>query len=156
MKHRSAFHTLFRKNSPTAQRGRVATSPCVSTPTFSHMGLFRFAVFRGVYDICPFLCSIISLSLQWKKNLFTFYPEHLFIQKDQNMVTVSLSNRLSPTITSVPPQADRIEKYSDSGSSPLQLTPRGYLIEASLRNFPKQCTKQSKQWKVTILKAMWC
>lgn len=72
------------------------------------------------------------------------------------MVTVSLSNRLSPTITSVPPQADRIEKYSDSGSSPLQLTPRGYLIEASLRNFPKQCTKQSKQWKVTILKAMWC
>ncbi len=40
MKHRSAFHTLFRKNSPTAQRGRGATSPCDSTPTFSPYGSF--------------------------------------------------------------------------------------------------------------------
>lgn len=40
MKHRSAFHTLFRKNSPTAQRGRGATSPCDSTPTFGPYGSF--------------------------------------------------------------------------------------------------------------------
>lgn len=40
MKHRSAFHTLFRKNSPTVQRGRGATSPCDSTPTFSPYGSF--------------------------------------------------------------------------------------------------------------------
>lgn len=38
MKHRSAFHTLFRKNSPTAQRGSGDTSPCDSTPTFSPYG----------------------------------------------------------------------------------------------------------------------
>lgn len=84
MKHRSAFHTLFRKNSPTAQRGRVATSPCVSTPTFSHMGLFRFAVFRGVYDICPssYALSYLYLYSGKKKRIHvlprtSFHPEGL-------------------------------------------------------------------------------
>lgn len=30
---------------------------------------------------------------------------------------------------------------------------REYSVEASLRNFPKQCTKQIKQWVVTLLRA---
>lgn len=47
MKHRSAFHTLFRKNSPTVQRGRGATSPRDSTPTFSPYGSFYTCLLLG-------------------------------------------------------------------------------------------------------------
>lgn len=71
------------------------------------------------------------------------------------MPTVSLSDGLTTPIASVTPQAVRVEKNSDSGCSPTAVLPREHLIEASLRNFLKLCTKQSKQWKVTLLKMMW-
>lgn len=40
MKHRSAFHTLFRKNSPTAQRGERSHFPPRFYPHFQSIWLF--------------------------------------------------------------------------------------------------------------------
>lgn len=48
MKHRSAFHTLFRKNSPTAQRGRGATSPLRFYPHFQSIWVFLCLQSLGV------------------------------------------------------------------------------------------------------------
>lgn len=89
MKHRSAFHTLFRKNSPTAQRGREGTSPRYSTPTFSPdrssvSTISRFVRVIGSYNadawrfhlLSVFLFFLISLSVWWKKSYFLF-PLHL-------------------------------------------------------------------------------
>lgn len=65
MKHRSAFHTLFRKNSPTAQRGREGTSPCYSTPTFSPdrssvSTISRFVRVIGSYNADMWMFRLLS------------------------------------------------------------------------------------------------
>lgn len=62
MKHRSAFHTLFRKNSPTVQRGRGATSPRDSTPTFSPYGSFYTCLLLGGGPIMFALAFLILSS----------------------------------------------------------------------------------------------
>lgn len=72
MKHRSAFHTLFRKNSPTARRGRGATSPCESTPTFSPYGSFYTCLLSG--GTIMFALSLLILS-------YCFHAVLLFLFK---------------------------------------------------------------------------
>lgn len=62
MKHRSAFHTLFRKNSPTVQRGRGATSPRDSTPTFSPYGSFYTCLLLGGGGPIMFALAFLILS----------------------------------------------------------------------------------------------
>lgn len=66
MKHRSAFHTLFRKNSPTVQRGRGATSPPWFYPHFQSIWLFLYLppFGGGGYNVCSCF-SNTQLLLSW-------------------------------------------------------------------------------------------
>lgn len=90
------------------------------------------------------------------KKVSTFDSVHLFIWRDWNMLAVSHSNRLTAMIAAVSPLAVRVERFFILFwllcSAVLS---REYFTEASVRNFPKQCTRQSKQWVVTIRRAMW-
>lgn len=96
-------------------------------------------VFKGIHDTetwlllwlgftYSLLCSTICLSIQKTSSL---YSEHAYC-----------SNRLSTMITSVSPQAVESREVLWFGLLSSAVLHRGCLIEASLRNFPKQSTKQ--------------
>lgn len=60
MKHRSAFHTLFRKNSPTVQRGRANLfTPAKLYPRLAHMAHFMYAAIREIYENGAFCTQLL-------------------------------------------------------------------------------------------------
>lgn len=130
MKRRSAFHTLFRRNSPTAQRGRAGGSLCNSTPSFSPLPPQSLGV------------SVILELIGLKLGYYTYcvWLTYFLIEPDWNMLYCS--TRLNSKITSASPQADRMETLPLFWLLSSAVLSCGCLIEASLRNFPKQSTKQ--------------
>lgn len=138
MKHRSAFHTLFRKNSPTAQRARGAGSPRMSAPTFS------------TYD--PFLIQCL-VWCPWRLKFFHFLLNS-FSSRCIGTYWVWVWDRLTTAITFVnPSERGTLILAALFCSSPQRTLERGERPRCKIF----QNTKQSKQWGVTVSRAMkWC
>lgn len=111
MKHRSAFHTLFRKNSQTAQRGERSHFPLRFYPHLQPIWLFLCLHSSGIHPICSFC------------NATPFSQAYL-------LCLCGISNMLSTAFTSVGLPGWCGPVFS-----------REYLLEVSLRNFPKHFTK---------------
>ena len=153
MKHWSAFHTLFRKDSPTVRSGRGAPS-MQFYPHFQPIW-FLSTFYRNVHD---FACNTqklrlnvlwtyalmlyhISLNIYWNRTTFFSLLRILFhpwLEHDY------CANRSTAMIASVSSKADRGEHGFWLFSS--AVLHRGCLM-ASMRTLPKQSKKQQTKEK---------